>query len=41
MLSLEELFCSVDDLCKIFEPLWHKQRLSDGSNIANEMPNYP
>jgi Transposase DDE domain len=30
MLSLEELFCSVDDFCKIFEPLWHKQRLSDG-----------
>ena len=30
MLSLEELFCSVDDFCKIFEPLWHKQLLSDG-----------
>jgi transposase len=30
MLSLEELFCSVDDFCKIFEPLWNKQRLSAG-----------
>ena len=30
MLSLEELFCSVDDFCKIFEPLWQKQRISDG-----------
>jgi transposase len=30
MLSLEELFCSVDDFCKIFEPLWDKQLLSDG-----------
>ncbi|NJM68493.1 MAG: IS982 family transposase [Acaryochloris sp. RU_4_1] len=30
MLSLEELFCSVDDFCKIFEPLWHQQLLSDG-----------
>lgn len=30
MLSLEELFCSVDDFCKIFEPLWHRQLLNDG-----------
>jgi hypothetical protein len=30
MLSLEELFCSVDDFCQIFEPLWHQQLLSDG-----------
>lgn len=30
MLSLEELFCSVDDFCNIFEPLWHKHRLTDG-----------
>jgi hypothetical protein len=30
MLSLEELFCAVDDFCKIFEPLWHKQLLRDG-----------
>ncbi len=30
MLSLEELFCSVDDFCQIFEPLWHQQLLNDG-----------
>lgn len=30
MLSLEELFCTVDDFCQVFEPLWHKQLLSDG-----------
>lgn len=30
MLSLEELFCSVDDFCNIFEPLWHKQLIGDG-----------
>jgi hypothetical protein len=30
MFSLEELFCSVDDFCQMFEPLWHQQRLADG-----------
>jgi hypothetical protein len=30
MLSLEELFCSADDFCQIFAPLWHQQLLSDG-----------
>jgi transposase len=30
MFSLEELFCSVDDFCQRFEPLWHQQRLADG-----------
>lgn len=30
MLSLEELFCAVDDFCQIFEPLWHQQLLGDG-----------
>lgn len=30
MLSLEELFCSVDDFCKVFEPLWQCQLLNDG-----------
>lgn len=29
MLSLEELFCSVDDFCKVFEPLWQRQLLND------------
>ena len=29
MLSLEELFCSVDDFCLLFEPVWHKQLMGD------------
>ncbi len=28
MLSLEDLFCSVDDFCQIFEPRWEQQLLS-------------
>jgi len=28
MLSLEKLFCSVDDFCQIFEPRWEQQLLS-------------
>ena len=28
MLSLEELFCSVDDFCQVFEPKWESQLLS-------------
>jgi hypothetical protein len=27
MLSLEELFCSVDDFCQVFEPQWQCQLL--------------
>jgi hypothetical protein len=27
MLSLEELFCSVDDFCQVFEPQWERQLL--------------
>jgi transposase len=38
MLSLEELFCSVDDFCKIFEPLWNNQRLSDGYKHRQRNP---
>lgn len=30
MLSLEELFCHVDDFCQSFEPQWQKQLLSHG-----------
>jgi len=30
MFSLEALFCSVDDFCQHFEPLWQKQLLSQG-----------
>jgi hypothetical protein len=28
MFSLEELFCSVDDFCQVFEPQWQRQLLS-------------
>jgi len=30
MLSLEELFCCVDDFCQAFEPQWERQLLSNG-----------
>lgn len=30
MLSLEDLFCSVDDFCQQFEPEWQQQLLSNG-----------
>jgi hypothetical protein len=30
MLSLEALFCHVDDFCREFEPLWRQRLLSDG-----------
>ncbi|HEY9764505.1 MAG TPA: IS982 family transposase [Trichocoleus sp.] len=29
MLSLESLFCHVDDFCQWFEPLWQQQQLGD------------
>jgi len=30
MLSLEDLFCSVDDFCQNFEPQWERQLLGNG-----------
>lgn len=30
MSSLEELFCSVDDFCQVFEPQWLAQQLTSG-----------
>jgi transposase len=30
MMSLEDLFCSVDDFCQIFEPQWERQLLGNG-----------
>ncbi len=30
MLSLDALFCDVDDFCQIFEPLWHQELLHSG-----------
>jgi transposase len=35
MLSLEELFCSVDDFCKTFEPQWKQQLLGFGLRLRN------
>jgi transposase len=35
MFSLEELFCSVDDFCKSFEPHWKQQLLGFGLQIRN------
>jgi transposase len=35
MLSLEELFCSVDDFCKTFEAQWKQQLLSSGLKLRN------
>jgi hypothetical protein len=35
MLSLEELFCSVDDFCKTFEPQWKQQLLGSGLKLRN------
>jgi transposase len=35
MLSLEELFCHVDDFCQSFEPQWKKQMLGFGLQIRN------
>ena len=33
MFSLEELFCSVDDFCKGFEPQWKQQLLGSGLQL--------
>jgi hypothetical protein len=33
MLSLEELFCSVDDFCQSFEPQWQRQLLGHNLQI--------
>ena len=35
MLSLEDLFCSVDDFCQKFEPSWQNQLLSNGLSHRN------
>jgi len=35
MLSLEALFCSVDDFCRTFEPQWQRKLLSDGLKHRN------
>ena len=34
-MSVLELFCDVDDFCRVFEPFWHKQLLRAGSKQRN------
>jgi hypothetical protein len=34
-MSVLELFCHVDDFCRAFEPVWHRQRLTSGSKQRN------
>jgi hypothetical protein len=33
MKNLVELYCDVDDFCKVFIPQWQTQLLEDGSRI--------
>ncbi len=35
MFSLEELFCSVDDFCQVFEPQWKRQLLNHDLQVRN------
>lgn len=35
MISLEELFCLVDDFCQGFEAQWQQQLLGCGLNLRN------
>ena len=30
-MSLEDLFCDIDDFCRLFLPAWHRQLLTDGA----------
>jgi hypothetical protein len=34
MLSLEALFCPVDDVCRIFEPQWQQQAYDRATDRA-------
>jgi hypothetical protein len=36
-MSVLELFCHVDDFCRTFEPIWHKQCLASGSKQRNRV----
>jgi hypothetical protein len=41
MPSLEELFCSVDDFCQIFEPQWQNQLIGHNLQLRKrERRNY-
>lgn len=35
MNKLVEIFCDVDDFCRVFIPEWEKQLLSDGTRKRN------
>ena len=35
MYSLEELFCSIDDFCALFEPAWRRQLLENGKRCRD------
>jgi hypothetical protein len=35
MLSLESLFCCVDDFCQTFQPQWQRKLLTDGRKHRN------
>jgi hypothetical protein len=37
MTSLEELFCSVDDFCQVFEPAWERQLLGNGLQLRKRI----
>ncbi len=30
-MSLEDLFCDIDDFCRLFLPAWHRQLLTDSA----------
>ena len=30
-MSLEDLFCDVDEFCRVFLPAWHRRLLTDGT----------
>jgi len=33
-----QLFCEIDYFCKVFEKLWQKRRISDGTRRRNRQP---
>lgn len=33
--KLIDIFCDVDDFCKVFIPQWEKQLIADGLNKTN------
>ena len=37
-MSLEDLFCDIDDFCRLFLPAWHRQLLTDGTRQRQRAP---